>query len=212
MIVDRIPLLRRYSWVILIVLLTLTLACALSSVVGQDSAAPGREQTAAPTAIPVSPTASPTIPSTATPVPPTRTPAPPVKTPTSTPSYSQVTSQATGACNNAYYPVRSDATWHYRTQVADTPPTEYAVTYDHIQADSFTARQTFPDATAESLWLCSDEGLIPSDITSFMFVPIPGFEFETLGYSGVYLPRRQRDETRGFVLSLVRQGRWPGKS
>jgi hypothetical protein len=188
MTVDRLPLLRRYSWVLLIVLLTLTPACALSSLLGRDSVVSGQEQTAAPTALPVSPTASPTMASTATPVPPTRTPAPPVPTPTSTPSYTRVTSQATGACNNAYYPVRSDTTWHYQTLAGDAPSTEYAVTYDHIQADSFTSRQTFPDVTTESLWQCTDAGLIPSDITSFMFVQIAGFEFETLDYSGVYLP------------------------
>jgi hypothetical protein len=194
MTVDRTRLFGRYSWMILIVLLTLTPACALSSILGEDSAVADQAQNAVPTATPVSrtptplPTASPTSTSTATPVPPTRAPVSPVRTPTSVPSYTQVTSQATGACNNAYYPVRSDTTWHYQTQAGDAPATEFALTYSHIQTDSFTSQQTFPDVTTESLWQCTDAGLLPSDITSFMFVPIAGFEFETLDYSGVYLP------------------------
>jgi hypothetical protein len=192
--VDRITLPGRYAWVIGIVLLTLMPACALSSLLGGDPGAPGREQAASLTATPVSPTAtplpspSPTSTSTATPAPPTRAPASPVQTPTSTPSYMRLTSQAPGACNNAYYPVRSDATWHYQIQAGEASPTEYTVTYDHIQADSFTSRQTFPDVTTESVWQCTEAGLLPSDITSFMFVQIAGFEFETLDYSGVYLP------------------------
>jgi hypothetical protein len=192
--IDHIPLPGRYAWVLGIVLLILTPACALSSLLGGDSGAPGQEQTAAPTATSITltatplPSASPTTTSTSTPVPPTRAPASPVQTPTSAPSYTRVTSQATGACNNAYYPVRSDTTWHYQIQRGDAPPTDYAVTYDHIQADSFTARQIFPDQTRESLWRCTDEGLIPSDVSSFMFVQIASLEFETLDYSGVYLP------------------------
>jgi hypothetical protein len=178
----------------LIALLTLTPACALSSLVGQDSAVPDQAQNAVATATAIPPTAtplpaaSPTSTSTATAVPPTRAPVSPVRTPTSIPSYTQVTSQATGACKNAYYPVRSDTAWHYQSQAGDASPTEFTLTYSHVQTDSFISQQTFPDVTTESLWQCNDAGLIPGDITSFMFIPIAGFEFETLDYSGVYLP------------------------
>jgi hypothetical protein len=99
-----------------------------------------------------------------------------------------VISQATGACQHPFYPVRSDTTWHYQTQVGDAEPTEYAVTYDDIGADTFISRQTFPGSTAESLWLCTDAGLTPSELASFLPVQIQGFEFETLEHSGALIP------------------------
>jgi hypothetical protein len=62
------------------------------------------------------------------------------------------------------------------------------VTYDDIGAESFTSLQTFPGSTEESPWLCTDEGLIPGDISSFVFIQIPGSELETLDFSGALLP------------------------
>jgi hypothetical protein len=99
-----------------------------------------------------------------------------------------VISEATGACQHPFYPVRSDTTWHYQTQVGDDDPTAYSVTYDDIGAESFTSLQTFPGSTEESPWLCTDEGLIPGDISSFVFIQIPGSELETLDFSGALLP------------------------
>jgi hypothetical protein len=99
-----------------------------------------------------------------------------------------VISEATGACQHPFYPVRSDTTWRYQTQLGDDDPTAYSVTYDDIGAGSFTSLQTFPGSTEESPWLCTDEGLIPSEISSFVFIQIPGSELETLDFSGALLP------------------------
>ena len=154
-------------WWVWVVLATLTLACRLTSVAVQE------------------PTASPPTPASP---PPTATPVPPTEVPTSTPVPGQVISQASGACRHPYYPVRSDTTWRYQTRVGEDSPTPYAVTYDDIGADAFTSRQTFPGSTAESTWLCSDAGLIPGELASFLPVQIPNFEFRTLGHSGALLP------------------------
>jgi len=136
----------------------------------------------------MTPTATPVAP-TDTPVPPTDTPPPPpTEEPTSTPAFREVVSQATGACQHSYYPVRSDTVWEYQTQMGGDAPTAYSVTFDDIGAESFTSSQTFPESAAESLWLCTDEGLIPSEIATFLPIQISGFEFETLGHSGVLLP------------------------
>jgi hypothetical protein len=99
-----------------------------------------------------------------------------------------VTSEATGACLHPFYPVRSDTVWKYQTQVGDDAPSGYSVTYDDIGTDAFTSVQIYPGSTDETVWLCSGEGLVPTEITSFMFFQIPGFEFETLGHSGALLP------------------------
>ncbi len=171
---------RRFWLFLLIGLTTLALACGVTSVVVE-------EPTATPTKSVTTPTATP-IPPTATPVPPTDTPPPPTEVPTSTPSSRRVISQATGACQHPYFPVRSDTVWKYQTQVGGDEPTAYSVTYDDIGAESFTSHQAFPGSTAESLWLCTDEGLIPSEIATFLPIQIPGFEFETLDYSGALVP------------------------
>jgi hypothetical protein len=170
---------RRIWWLLLIGLAALMLACGLSTPVVE-------EPTASP-APPVSPTAT-SPPPPAPPVPLTATRPPPTEIPTSPPDFDQVISEATGACQHPFYPVRSDTTWHYQTQVGDDDPTAYSVTYDDIGAESFTSLQTFPGSTEESPWLCTDEGLIPSEISSFVFIQIPGSELETLDFSGALLP------------------------
>jgi len=98
-----------------------------------------------------------------------------------------VTTQASGACTHPYYPVRSDTTWNYQTQTGGAEPSEYAVTFDDIGADAFTSRQTFPGSSTEAVWLCGDEGLLPTEVASFMFFQMPGFEFETVDSSGALL-------------------------
>jgi hypothetical protein len=172
---------NRRVWLLLLIGLTiLTLACGVATVVVE-------EPTTTPTKSVMTPTAT-TVPPTVTPVPPTDTPTPPPEAPTSTPSSLQVISQATGACQHPYFPVRSDTVWQYQTQMGADAPMAYSVTYDDIGAESFTSRQTFPGATAETLWLCSDEGLIPSEIATFLPFEFPGFEFETLDFSGALVP------------------------
>jgi hypothetical protein len=181
---------KRKSWWLLLVLglAGVILACVVtpavtvepteSSIVEEPTEPP--DTPVPPTATPVPPTDTP-VPPTATPVLPTDTPSP-TEVPTSTPSSAQVVTQASGACEHPYYPVRSDTAWVYEGG------TGYTVTFDDIRADSFTSSQTFPGSTTESLWLCTDEGLIPSEITAFMFFEMPGFEFETVGFSGALLP------------------------
>lgn len=172
---------NRKFWLLLLMgLPILTLACGLTSVVVVEPTATPEESVTTPTATPVPPTD--------TPIPPTDTPPPPTEEPTSTPAFREVVSQATGACRHPYYPVRSDTVWEYQTQMGDDAPTAYSVTFDDIGAESYTSRQISPESTAESLWLCTDEGLIPSDIVTFLPIQIPGFEFETLGFSGALLP------------------------
>jgi hypothetical protein len=170
---------RRTWWLLLIGLAGLMLACGVSTAVVE-------EPTASP-ATPVSPTAT-SPPPTATPVPPTAAAPAPTEIPTSAPDFDRVITEATGACQHPFYPVRSDTTWHYQTQLGDDEPTAYSVTYDDIGAESFTSLQTFPGSTEESPWLCADEGLIPGDVSSFVFIQIPGSELETIGFSGALLP------------------------
>jgi len=167
---------RRFWLLLLIGLAALTLACGMTSVVVVESTATPEKSVTPPTVTP-----------TATSVPPTNTPSP-TEVPTSTPPSLEVISQATGACRNPYYPVRSDTIWEYQTQMGGDAPTSYSVTFDDIGAEAFTSRQIFPGSTAESLWLCTDEGLIPGDIVTFLPIQIPGFEFETLDFSGALVP------------------------
>jgi len=163
----------RISWSSLLIgLVMLVLACGLTSVVVEEPTAPTETR----------------MPRTATPIPPTSTPPPPTEIPTSTPPSGQVISQATGFCRHPFYPVRSDTTWQYQTQVGEAEPTEISVTFENIGADAFTYHQTSPGSTAETVWQCNETGLIPSELTSFLPVEFPGFEFETLDHSGALLP------------------------
>lgn len=171
---------NRRLWLLLIGLTALTLACGVATVVVEEPPATSTKSVTISTTTPIPPTA--------TPVPPTDTPPPPTEEPTSSPAFREVVSQATGACRHPYYPVRSDTVWEYQTQMGGDAPTAYSVTFDDIGAESFTSRQIFPGSTAESLWLCTDEGLIPSEIATFLPIQISGFEFETLDHSGVLLP------------------------
>lgn len=175
---------NRIAWLLLsIALVTLVPACAGVSLVIE-------EPTPTPTPVPPTATATPIPPTaTATRVPPTATSAaPPTEVPTSTPVPDQVVTQATGACAHPYYPVRSDTTWNYQTQTGGAEPSEYAVTFNDIGANAFTSRQTFPGSSTEAVWLCGDEGLLPTEVASFMFFQMPGFEFETVDSSGALLP------------------------
>jgi hypothetical protein len=165
---------RKLWWLLWIGLVVPMLACGVATAVVEEPAATPAKATLTPKATPVPPT-------------PTKT-APPTEMPTSTPAFDRVVSEATGACRHPYYPVRSDTTWHYRTQVGEDEPTTYSVTYENIGAESFTSLQTFPGSTEESLWLCTDEGLIPAEIASFSFFQLPGLEFETIDHSGALLP------------------------
>jgi hypothetical protein len=165
---------RRLWWLLWIGLAGLMLACGVATAVVEVPTATSAKASPTPKATPVPPT-------------PTKTP-PPTEIPTSTPAFERVISEATGNCLHPYYPVRSDTTWHYRTQVGEDEPTAYSVTYENIGAESFTSLQTFPGSTEESLWLCTDEGLIPSEIASFLFLQLPGLEFETIDHSGALLP------------------------
>ncbi|GAB4529235.1 MAG: hypothetical protein Kow0063_06100 [Anaerolineae bacterium] len=186
---------RRAWWLFLLLLAMLMLAYMIFAVALGGSFESPSLAIMRPTVTPVPPTDTPLPPTgtpTATPPPPTEVPAntppPPTEVPTSTPAFRLIVSEASGACQHPYYPVRSDTTWRYQTRVGGDEPMVYAVTFDDIGDQSFNSLQTFPGSTSESRWLCDEAGLIPEEIASFLPIEVPGFGFETLGHSGALIP------------------------
>lgn len=70
------------------------------------------------------------------------------------------TSVATaGLCTNAYYPVRQDATWTYRSTGGPAGEYSFTDTITAVREDGFTLSTQIGDLTRSQEWTCSAEGL-----------------------------------------------------
>lgn len=100
-----------------------------------------------------------------------------------------INSEASGFCNHAFFPVRSDTVWHYQISGEGEELTDYSITFKDITGDSFTAQQTFDDdLSVEARWDCNEEGLISAQFVNLIFSDAPELDFETLSIDGVFMP------------------------
>lgn len=110
-------------------------------------------------------------------------------------------SQASGACNNPFYPLRSDTVWTYQIiRPGENPQGSFTLAYEDISADSFNALMSLRDEEtdeifqASSTWFCSGEGMLSSDFATMNFASNVGVKVETLDYAGIsLLPADQWD-------------------
>ncbi len=114
--------------------------------------------------------------------------------PTEEPKSAGVVSEASGACDNPFYPLRSDTVWTYQiVQPGEDPQGSFTLQYSNISADTFDAQMSLRDAEtdeifqATSTWYCSGEGLLASDFATMNFASNIGVKVETLDYSGISL-------------------------
>jgi len=105
-----------------------------------------------------------------------------------------VVSEASGACNNPFYPLRSDTVWTYQiVQPGEDPQGSFTLQYSNISADTFDALMSLRDAEtdeifqATSTWYCSGEGMLANDFATLNFASNVGVKVETLDYSGISL-------------------------
>jgi len=100
-----------------------------------------------------------------------------------------VRSEASGFCNNSFFPIRTDTVWHYQISGEGEELTDYTITFKDITDDSFTALQTFnDDLSIEARWDCNEDGLISAQFVNLIFSEAPELDFETLSIDGVFLP------------------------
>lgn len=98
-----------------------------------------------------------------------------------------VTSEGTGFCNNAFFPIRSDKTWNYNvTSVGEDA--DFSWTFKDISDTSFTIVQNFPGVTNEITWDCNSDGILSSDYANMAVNADVDVQYETLEVSGVSLP------------------------
>ncbi len=95
--------------------------------------------------------------------------------------------QGTGLCANAFFPLRSDKTWKYTITSGDTT-NDYSLTYKDITDNSFTTVQTFPSLTNEITWQCGENGMLSSSFVNMSFASQKDVSIDTLNVSGVTLP------------------------
>jgi hypothetical protein len=95
--------------------------------------------------------------------------------------------QGTGLCANAFFPLRSDKTWKYTITSGDTT-SDYSLTYKDITDKSFTAVQAFPSLTNEITWQCGENGMLSSTFANMSFASQKDVSIDTLDVKGVTLP------------------------
>lgn len=103
-----------------------------------------------------------------------------------------------GACGVSYFPILPDTTWVYRTEDEEGLFVENKVWYEDITDDSFVWKQEMegdPPITAESVWTCSEDGLISTDYAATNIPQIMetmeydfDYSIETLEFSGITFP------------------------
>jgi hypothetical protein len=76
-------------------------------------------------------------------------------------------SSAGGSCDQPYYPVRSGATWTYRTELSTSKTTQHTITLENVTDKSFTQHQVFGADTKSTVdirlnWVCDEKGLTSS--------------------------------------------------
>ncbi len=76
-------------------------------------------------------------------------------------------SSAGGTCDQAYYPVRSGATWTYRTDLSTNKSSQHTITLENVTDTSFTQHQVFGADTKSTVdirlnWVCDAKGLTSS--------------------------------------------------
>ena len=62
-------------------------------------------------------------------------------------------------CTNAYYPVRDDATWTYKSTGGPAGEYSFTDTITAVRADGFTLSTQIGDLTRTQEWTCGPEGL-----------------------------------------------------
>jgi hypothetical protein len=111
-----------------------------------------------------------------------------------------VVSEAPGACNNAFYPIRGDATWTYQFVHPNQEENQgsFSLSYENLADDSFETVMILRDPETDEIfeargtWFCSGEGLVASEFNTFSFVTIGDVSVETLDYEGFsLLPEEQ---------------------
>ncbi len=114
--------------------------------------------------------------------------------PTAEPPSAAVVSEASGACNNPFYPLRSDTVWTYQIlRPGEAPQGSFTLSYDNITGETFDALMSLRDAEtdevfqATSTWYCTGDGILDSDFATLNFAPNLNLRVETLNYDGISL-------------------------
>ena len=114
--------------------------------------------------------------------------------PTEEPPAGAVISEASGACNNPFYPLRSDTVWTYQIlRPGEAPQGSFTLSYDNITGETFDALMSLRDAEtdeifqATSTWYCTGDGILDSDFATLNFAPTLNLRVETLNYDGISL-------------------------
>ena len=126
--------------------------------------------------------------------PPAATAIPPTATLEPTPEILNLESEAEGACQHPFYPIRSDTTWTYLIHSPEADEEgQFSLSYAEITEESFQSTMSLQDRetgeifTATATWYCDESGLISSEYATINFTQFEGLDFETLDYEGVYL-------------------------
>jgi hypothetical protein len=98
-----------------------------------------------------------------------------------------VDSQGTGFCSNAFFPLRSDKTWTYKTTTGDSDY-DFNWTFKDITDSSFTIVQNFPSLTNEISWQCGPDGMLSSTYANLAMNSDVNVKYDTLSVTGVALP------------------------
>jgi hypothetical protein len=97
----------------------------------------------------------------------------------------------TGLCYNPYFPVEEDKVWNYTIESTGVDPFSYSVSFTDIDEGSFKQVVVLPDATINTEWTCSDEGILEND---FRQLDVDDSEtgqvaiFETISAEGITFP------------------------
>lgn len=121
----------------------------------------------------------------------------PADPPTATPESSAagVVSEASGACNNPFYPIRGDTAWTYQIVQPESKNTQgsFTLSYENLTGESFETLMTLRDPESDQIfqargtWYCSEEGIVSSEFNTFSFVTLGDVSVETLDYDGFSL-------------------------
>ena len=104
------------------------------------------------------------------------------------------TTEAGGACANAFYPLLSNMTWQYNITIGEEDSERgqetfsTSISFKDITDDSFISVQTSGDQSNDVSWSCTDEGLLSSTYFNMNMSPSQAMDFETFEVEGVALP------------------------
>ncbi len=93
-------------------------------------------------------------------------------------------------CYNPYIPLKPGVVWTYEILLTgQSEATEFTVSQEKVDSDTFIVTQSFPGYNSEYTWKCTGDGIIQDEYAGVNSSDMPeGIEFNTIEFKGVTYP------------------------